>query len=75
MSYLVSPIADKKTDRQNNTKPPNFCKNRKIAESKQTKYELFREKILPPKVSLLGDKGDNYNAEVNTSITFKLKIT
>jgi len=35
---------------------------------------MSREKFAP-KVSLLGDKADNYNAEVNTSITFKLKIT
>ena len=75
MTYVILSLSDHRLKNRptKNTKT-SICKNRKIAESKQTKYELFREKLFP-KVSLLGDKGDTYNAEVNSSITFKLKLT
>jgi len=49
MSYSNSPTTEEKTDRQNNTKTSNFCKNRKIVENKQTNYELYLEKIFAKK--------------------------
>jgi len=75
MTYVIFILSDLRL-KNRPTKTRNHQISVKTGKSpKANKISTISRKNFTPKVSLLGDKADNYNSEVNTSITFKLKIT